>query len=119
MAALERFPGLGHELRQVHVLAVGPERHQHGKLSRRIGTKHVAAEEGPVTHGHGRVAVEDHGMLHGADFAAISTKAMTHVASLRLLQAWLVPRCTRQSPVRSRTSPSSSTAQISPESTTQ
>ena len=34
-----------------------------------------------------------------------------------LLQAWRVPRCTRQSPAHSSTSPSSSTAQISPEST--
>src|SRR5258708_7976579 len=47
---------------------------------------------------------------HGAGLAATSTNAMTQDFSVRLLQAWRVPRCTRQSPARSSTSPSSSTA---------
>jgi hypothetical protein len=43
--------------------------------------------------------------------------ATRHGALDRLLQAWLVPRCTRVSPARSRVSSSSIRAQISPEST--
>ena len=49
--------------------------------------------------------------------ASISTKATEAGAAVRLLQPWLVPRCTSTSPVFSRVSPSSITAQISPEST--
>src|SRR5207249_967738 len=105
----------------VHVLAVGAEGHQHRKFSGTVGPEYVRAQQRAVTHGHGDVLVEHHGKLrrHGSGFAATSTKAITQGSSLRLLQAWRVPRCTRQSPARSSTSPSSITAQISPESTTQ
>jgi hypothetical protein len=41
-------------------------------------------------------------------------KATRHGAGPRLLQAWLVPRCTSTSPARRRVSPSSISAQISP-----
>src|SRR5882672_10758634 len=104
MAALQRLPGLGHELRQVHVLAVGAERHQHGVFPQDIGTEDVAAERCAVAHRHGGVLLEDHAVFHGAGLAAISTKAMTQGCSLRLLHAWLVPRWTMQSPARSSTS---------------
>src|SRR5687767_3930276 len=42
--------------------------------------------------------------------ASISTKATWHGSSVRLLQAWLVPRWISTSPVLSRTSPSSISA---------
>ena len=47
--------------------------------------------------------------------ASINTKAIRHSSSVRLLQAWLVPRWIRQSPAFSNTSPSSMTAYISPD----
>jgi hypothetical protein len=49
--------------------------------------------------------------------ALISTKTTRQGAPLRLLQAWLVPRCTSVSPARISVSPSSMRAQISPDST--
>src|SRR5262249_48637251 len=88
MAALEPLPCLGHELREMHVLAVGAERHEHRKFSGGIRTEHVAAERRAVARGDGDILVED----HGAGSAATSTKAITQGSSVRLLQAWLVPR---------------------------
>src|SRR6266480_7751353 len=121
MPALQSFPGLGHELRKVHVLAVGPEGHEDRKVSRCVGAEHVRAEQRAVAHRHGDVLVEHHAGLRnqGSGFAATSTNATTQGSPLRLLQAWRVLRWTRQSPARSSTSPSYSTAYISPESTTQ
>ena len=47
----------------------------------------------------------------------MSTKATTQGAFERLAQAWLVPRWINTSPAPSLVSPTSMTAQISPEST--
>ncbi len=112
MPALQSFPGLGHELREVYVLAVRAERHQHRKSAAFVRAKDVRAQQRAVAHRHGDVLVEHHAGLRnqGSGFAATSTKAITQGSSLRLLQAWWVPRWTRQSPASSSTSPSSSTA---------
>src|SRR5256885_8765853 len=121
MPALPRFPGLGHELREVHVLAVGAEGHQHRKFSGTVGSEYVRAQQRAVAHGHGDVLVEHHGKLrrHGSGFAATSTKAITQGSSLRLLQAWRGARCTRQAPARRSTPPSSLTPPTLPPNTTQ
>src|SRR5439155_17979327 len=104
--------GLGHKLREVHVLAVGAEGHQHRKSPAFVRAKDVRAQQRAVAQSDGDVLVEHHGELrrHGSGFAATNTNATTQGSSLRLLQAWRVPRWTRQSPARSTTSPSSSTA---------
>ena len=49
--------------------------------------------------------------------AAIRMNTTRQGASLRLLHAWFVPRCTRQSPAFKSVSPSSISAQISPDRT--
>ena len=55
---------------------------------------------------------------HGQTGLALTRmNATKHGVSLRLLQAWLVPRWTRASPARNNVSPSSMTAKISPDST--
>src|SRR5438552_16600017 len=106
MPALQRFPGLGHELREVHVLAVGAEGHQHRKFSGTVGREYARAQQRAVTRGHGDVLVEHHGKLrrHGSGFAATSTKTITQCSSLRSLKAWRVPRCTWRSAARRGTS---------------
>jgi hypothetical protein len=49
--------------------------------------------------------------------ASISTKAITQGAADRLIQLWMVPRCTSTSPARRVTTWSSSVMSISPAST--
>src|SRR2546428_3804454 len=107
MAVLERLPGLGHELRQVHVLAVGPESHEDREPSRCVGAEHVRAEQRAVAHRHRDIFFEQHGPLsgHGSGFAATSTNAITQGSSLRLLQAWRGPRRPRPPPPPRRPPP--------------
>src|SRR5438477_11239661 len=100
MPALQRFPGLGHELREVHVLAVGAEGHQLRKFSGRVGPEYVGAEQRAVAHLEGDVLVEyspgqrDHSFplplgerVRVRGLAETSTKAIMHGSSVRLLQA--------------------------------
>src|SRR5262249_51490742 len=58
---LEPVPRLLHELAQRHVLAIGPERHQHGKLPGSVRPIDIGAQPRAVTHRDLGIAVQDHG----------------------------------------------------------
>src|SRR5215470_14954413 len=87
------------------------ERQQHGHIEMITDSGQVSIHDGLLDQFNDQCASYSMGT------ASISTKATTQGAFERLAQAWLVPRWISTSPATSLVSPTSMTAQISPEST--
>src|SRR5262245_8185651 len=104
-----------HAVRAMVVRANGAGTVLAGPARDHMGSAASAGDEGSAVHcGVGQPSFV---LSSGSNSPSISTKATTHGALERLLQAWLVPHWTTTSPAFSNTSSLSSTMVISPEST--